>query len=321
MKREHKERIRNTISVAFPKLWYRILRSKTYKTNKVVNDLTIYPQISLPYDPSSTYVTMFPIPPKHYGAINAARVFDKEGVPLYQDKYYNLVQISQYGLTEFGYYKNTGNREHLEHAKKMCEWLVKNQEENTGYWTYHFEFPHRATGYTLKDWTCAMGQGQAASLLTRMWRVENDDRYLTAAHNAFNMFDVPVTEGGLLAVFDGHPCYEEYPTDPPCYTLNGMIFATFGLYDYLQLRKDDRIEKLWRDGIETVEYMLPLYDDDISSNYDLAHLTARVVPKVKGDKYHIIHIALLQNLESIAPKPTFEYYIRKWAKMSGFTIK
>ena len=321
MKKETKQRIRNTISVACPRLWYRILCAKTYKTNKVVNNLTIYPRMSLLYDPASTYVTMFPTPPKHYEAVNAARVFDKEGIPLYQDKYYNLVQITQFGLTEFGYYKNTGKKEHLEHAKKMCEWLVNNQEEETGYWTYRFEFPHRSTGYTLKDWACAMGQGQAASLLTRMWRVDNDERYLMAAHNAFKMFDVPVAEGGLLAVFDGHPCYEEYPTDPSCYTLNGMIFAIFGLYDYLQIRKDERIEKLWKDGVKTVEYMLPLYDDDISSNYDLSHLTARVVPKVKGDKYHIIHIALLQNLESIAPSPTFEYYIRKWAKMSGFTIK
>lgn len=321
MKQNLKERVRNTIAVAFPKIWYQILRSKTYRTYKVVNDLSIHPQMSLPYDPTSTYVTMFKVPPKYYEKINKKRVLDENGVPLYRGKYYNLVQIAQYGLTEFGYYKNTGDVAYLKRAQKACEWLVSHQEKDTGYWIYHFDFYHRATGFVLKDWACSMGQGQAASLLTRMWRLNQDDRYLNVAYNAFKMFDVPVTEGGLLAAFDGHPCYEEYPTDPPCYTLNGMIFAIFGLYDYLQIRKDERIEKLWRDGVKTVEYMLPLYDDDISSNYDLTHLTARVVPKVKGDKYHIIHIALLQNLESIAPSPTFEYYIRKWAKMSGFTIK
>jgi len=320
MNTETKTHIRNSIAVVWPKLWYRILRSKTYRTYLVVNDLTIYPQISLPYDPASTYVTMFKEPPRHYGKISAKRVFDKDGIPLYQGTYYNLVQITQYGLTEFGYYKNTGREEHLARARKMCDWLFRNQEADTGYWIYHFDFYHRATGYTLKDWACAMGQGQAASLLTRMWRLDREDRYLDAAKNAFNMFDVPVSEGGLLAEFNGYKMYEEYPTDPASFTLNGMIFATFGLYDYLQLRKDERIGYLFEEAVKSIEYMLPLYDDDISSNYDIAYLTARKIPKVKGDKYHIIHINLLQNLESIAPRPTFEYYIRKWAKMSGFTI-
>ena len=86
-------------------------------------------------------------------------------------------------------------------------------------------------------------------------------------------------------------------------------------------RKDERIQRLFDEAVKTIEYILPLYDDDISSNYDIAHITARKIPKVKGDKYHLIHISLLQNLESVSPRPTFEYYIRKWAKMSGFTIK
>lgn len=321
MTSESKQRIRDTIAVAFPKLWYHILKMKTYRTYKVVNDLTIYPQLALPYDPSSTYVTMFKVPPKHYEQVNAKRTLDSNGIPLYQGKYYNLVQVSQYGLTEFGYYKNTGKEDHLDHAKKACEWMIENQEPDTGYWVYHFDFYHRATDYTLKDWACAMGQGQAASLLTRMWRLNHDDRYLDTALNAFKMFDVPVSDGGLLDKFDGYMVYEEYPTTPPSFTLNGMIFATFGLYDYLQVCKNDRIKRLFDEAIKTIEYMLPLYDDDISSNYDIAHITARKIPKVKGDKYHLIHISLLQNLESIAPRPTFEYYIRKWAKMSGFTIK
>ena len=321
MKQDVKVRFRNTIAISFPKLWYWILKSKTYRTHMVVNDLTIYPQLSLSYDPSSTYVTMFKIPPKHYEQINAKRTLDTAGVPLYQGKYYNLVQIAQYGLTEFGYYKNTGKEEHLNRAKKACEWLMSNQEQDTGYWVYHFEFYHKATDYMLKDWACAMGQGQAASLLTRMWRLNHDDQYLDTALSAFKMFGVPVSEGGLLAMFDNHMVYEEYPTTPPSYTLNGMIFATFGLYDYLQVRKDERIQRLFDEGVKAIEYMLPIYDDDISSNYDIAHITARKIPKVKADKYHLIHISLLQNLESIAPRPTFEYYIRKWAKMSGFTIK
>lgn len=321
MKQEIKARLRNTIAVAFPRIWYQVLKSKTYRTYMVVNDLTIYPQMSLPYDPTSTYVTMLKVPPRYYEKINAKRVLDENGVPLYQGKYYNLVQVAQYGLTEFGYYKNTGETAHFERAQKVCEWLVSHQEEDTGYWVYRFDFYHRATDFTLKDWACSMGQGQAASLLTRMWRLNHDDRYLDVAHSAFKMFDIPVSEGGLLAMFDGHMFYEEYPTTPASYTLNGMIFATFGLYDYLQVRKDERIQKLFDEAVDTIEYMLPLYDDDISSNYDIAHITARKIPKVKGDKYHIIHIALLQNLETIEPRPTFEYYIRKWTKMSGFNIK
>lgn len=318
---EWKKSLRDTINVAFPRLWYYILRAKTYRTYLVVNDLTVYPRRSLQYDPQSTYVTMFKVPPKHYEKINAKRSFDENGIPLYQGKYYNLVQIAQYGLTEYGYYKNTGKEIHLDHARRICKWLVDNQEQDTGLWIYRFEFYHRATDCTLNDWACAMGQGQAASLLTRMWREDHNDRYLDVARDAFQMFDIPVSKGGLLAAFEEHMAFEEYPTTPASFTLNGMIFATFGLYDYLQIRKDERIQHLFEEAVNTIEYMLPLYDDDISSCYDISHFTARKIPKVKGDKYHIIHIALLQNLESIAPRLTFEYYIKKWAKMCGFKIK
>lgn len=320
MDRETKKRIRDALTVCFPRLWYLYERGKTYRTYRVVNDLTVYPRLVTPYDPAGTYVTMFAKPPRQYEKTLQVRTFDEAGIPLYQGKYYNLVQIAQYGLTEFGYYKSTGGPVHLERAKAVTRWLLDHQEADTGYWRNRFNYLHAASGYTLQNWACAMGQGQAASLLTRMWRLEGDEQYLDAAQKAFRMFDVPVSEGGLLARFDGHMVYEEYPTDPPSFTLNGMIFATFGLYDYLQVREDERVRRLFDEAVRTIDYMLPLYDDDVSSCYDLCHLTARRVPKVHGNKYHILHIALLQNLESVAPSPTLEYYIRKWARMSGYTI-
>lgn len=315
------EHFRNILAVAFPRWWTCRLRRQTYRTCRVVNDLTVYPRLTLPYDPAGTYVTMFKTPPKHYNKINAARTFDAGGIPLAPNKQYNVVTISQYGLTEYGYYQSTGEAIHLENAKRACDWLLKNQEPDTGYWRYEFEFVHRATGCKLKHWPSALGQGQAVSLLTRMHRLEPNERYLEVAKKALRMFDVPISEGGLLATFDGHWMYEEYPTDPASFTLNGMIFATFGLYDYLQLRQDARIQKLYDEGVEAIEYLLPLYDGEISSSYDLSHFTARKIDRVPGNKYHIIHIALLQNLNAVAPRPTFDYYIKKWVRMSGYTIQ
>ncbi len=321
MKRETKDRIKDIISVVSPKFGYRLLKNRTLKTYKVVNDLEIKPVLKREYDPAGTYVTMHDFPQKIYDRINAERIFDENGVPLFLGKYYNAVQIAQYGLTEYGYFVHTKNEKHLANAKNACRYFLENQEEKTGYFRYNFEFYHRATGITLNNWACAMGQGQAASLLTRMWRIEKDDRMLENAKNAFNMFDVPVEDGGLKALFDGYTVFEEYPTTPASFTLNGMIFASFGLYDCMTVMRDDRISYLWDTAVKTIEYMVPFYDGDITCSYDLSHITARVIPRVKADKYHMIHINLLQNMQSVAPSPTYEYYIRKWAGMSGFKIK
>lgn len=134
------------------------------------------------------------------------------------------------------------------------------------------------------------------------------------------MFSTQVNNGGLLTWYNGYPVYEEYPTDPPSLTLNGLIYTSFGLYDYFKTKPDADIENMWHDTIRTITYLLPLYDSELISSYDLSHVTARVCPKAINYKYHLIHILLLQKLNTITKNNTIDYYLVKWAKMCGINL-
>lgn len=81
-------------------------------------------------------------------------------------------------------------------------------------------------------WYSAMAQGHAMSLLSRAYSRSRNPLYLRAAYRAINPFLVPSSEGGVLTyLFGQHPWYEEYPTVPPSFVINGFMYALFGLYD------------------------------------------------------------------------------------------
>lgn len=316
-----KERLKSALILLTPKLSYLYSRRKIYRSYQVINDMSISGDAEIKYDPRGVYLTMPAVPNKYYHRIMQKRTFDEVGIPVFDGGKHNIVTIAQYGLSEFGYYISTKKEIHLSRAEKVCDWLLETQDEETGCWYNNFSFYHKAADCTLDHWASAMGQGEAASLLTRMWYINRDDRLLDAAVKAFRMFDVPVSEGGLLAKFHDAWIYEEYPTERPSVTLNGMIFAVMGLYDTMLASKDKRIASLWEKGMEAIEYIVPFFDDDVESSYDLSHITVRARPRVRGGKYHYIHITQLQNLQSVYPCAVFAYYIKKWAAICGVKIK
>ena len=67
-------------------------------------------------------------------------------------------------------------------------------------------------------------------------------RYLKSALNALSLFSVPSSEGGFLASFLGRvPWYEEYPTDPPTFVLNGFMYSLMGLVDLRDLMTEEEM--------------------------------------------------------------------------------
>lgn len=75
-----------------------------------------------------------------------------------------------------------------------------------------------------------MGQGHGISVLSRAYYHSGGDmRYLRAALEALRPFRTPSKEGGVLAMFLGQfPWYEEYPTTPSSFVLNGFIYSLLG---------------------------------------------------------------------------------------------
>jgi len=241
---------------------------------------------------------------------------DKDGVRLvrHNNEYqYNPVSIAQYGLNMYGNYIQTSNQEYYEKAKIQADYLLKIQDKKNGKFYYNYDFKVGGTNQTMKaPWSSAMAQGQVISLFSRMYHISKDKTYLAAAQLAMKPLTIDVKDGGLCADFFGHPYYEEYPTIPASYTLNGFMFTLIGLHDLYSISNDKQAKQLYNDGVETLEYCLPFYDSTGISLYHLGHLTEKNLPLHTSEKYHNIHVAQLKIINQFENNATFMYYSERW---------
>lgn len=89
-----------------------------------------------------------------------------------------------------------------------------------------------------------MCQGQAISVLCRAYHVTGDTTYLKAAEAALEPFKVKSADGGVKAVFmEKLDWYEEYPTNPSTFILNGFMYSLIGLYDLHQTNVHNALAK------------------------------------------------------------------------------
>jgi len=97
-----------------------------------------------------------------------------------------------------------------------------------------------------------------------------------------------------------HLWLEEYPRNPSDRTLNGHMFAIFGMWDYWRLTQDERAKKLYQGGLTmVVDYFPQFRNTSWVSHYCLQH------PEALSDKYHLIHVAQLLILFSMSRNLTF----------------
>lgn len=177
-----------------------------------------------------------------------------------------VVRISLHGTGAFDN-MTLSTSEHIQHFYDAAEWFVRHQNLSSGGWA----IPVRrklASGFEdlRSGWYSAMSQGHAVSLLARAFHHSGGNRkYLRAAVNALKPFSVPSSSGGVLAKFMGTlPWYEEYPTTPSSFVLNGFIYSLLGLYDLKQISPKSKGGReaglLYDQGMESLKRMLTLYD-------------------------------------------------------------
>lgn len=82
------------------------------------------------------------------------------------------------------------------------------------------------------------------------------------------LFHVPSAKGGVRAVFmNSLVWYEEYPTVPSSFVLNGFIYSLLGLYDLSVVDgKASEAAKLYNDGLQSLKAMVSLYDTGMLHN-------------------------------------------------------
>jgi len=237
-------------------------------------------------------------------------ILSDDGLPrvLYGTTYrLNPTTVTQLGLRDYSVGYMAG-------ARRQANYLVRAGRRHGGAWPLAFDYTLPAAHVELKGpWVSAMTQGEGMSLLTRMHRRTGQRKYLTAALDALTAFR-PVASGGVVdkpPILHGRPFYEEYPTEPSILVLNGFMFTLLGLYDLAPY--SHRAELLFDRGYRTLLYALPLYDRDGMSLYDLSNRTNRVPGHNCASKgYALIHVNLLQAMNSIRPNSKLRFYRERW---------
>jgi hypothetical protein len=147
-----------------------------------------------------------------------------------------------------------------------------------------------------------MAQGQAASLLLRVYTETGDEAYAEAARRGMEPFRRPIEEGGVVGTVDGFPFAEEYPTLPQSHVLNGAIFATWGVRDVAETLGDREIVSLHRDLLKGLASTCNRWDLGRWSRYDLF---AQPPVNVSSSFYHHLHISQLRSLHDLYGERSF----------------
>ncbi|PSN38350.1 D-glucuronyl C5-epimerase [Blattella germanica] len=214
--------------------------------------------------------------------------------------------------------------EHLAQFYDAAQWLVNHQDTSTGGWPNPVR---RRVAPGMADlepgWYSAMGQGHALSVLARAYHHSGgESSYLQAALAGLRPFDVANSAGGVLASFLGHiPWYEEYPTQPASFVLNGFIYALLGLYDLSVVAPasaSQQASQLFKQGMTSLKQLLLLYDTGSGTTYDLRHFTLGTAPNLARWDYHATHVNQLLLLATIDPDPLLAATAERWiGYMSG----
>ena len=217
------------------------------------------------------------------------------------------VDVCQFGLGCYERWLAGDGDEWLQAALDTGRYLLERQQDD-GSWIQPRPFSH--TFPLAAGWRCGMAQGQAASLLVRLFVQTGDDTFAAAARAALALLGRPVAEGGVAVEAAGGPWPEEYPTSPPSLVLNGAIFAWWGVRDVAVGLGDAEAGEAFATGVETLVRMLPRFD---TGSWTLYCLYPFPVPNVASSFYHALHVAQLEAMYVLAPRAELKAGAERWA--------
>jgi hypothetical protein len=242
--------------------------------------------------------------------------YDGDGVPLLDyrgaiGRQYNPIAIAQYGLGNWNLWREMSEVDRRRRFLVAADWLVANLEPNRrGVWVWHhrFDWPYRET--LRAPWYSALAQGQGISLLVRASQETGEARYLEAARKAFQAFGRQVAQGGVSYRDEaGGVWFEEYIVRPPSHILNGFLWASWGVYDYALLTKDEEAARLFAEATRTLAANLERYDTGYWSLYELSPTRPAMLA---SPFYHRLHIVQLRVMADLTGLDVFRETARRW---------
>jgi len=243
--------------------------------------------------------------------------FDENGIPVNatyidvegDDFVYFPITIGQMGIAVFHTWLKSGKETDKQRFLNYPRWFETNAEESYKFgarWLTKVALPQY---HNPGPWQSAFAQARAINILLRGYQLTGNEDWADLAKLALQPFSIPVKDGGVTSMLNQVLFYEEYTAELPTMVLNGMIFALFGIYDYVRVFPQDKTAcRLFDTGIQTVADILPVYDLGYWSRYNLCQ--AEWYPDIDPAtiQYQRLHIAQLKVLYRITEIPVFQKY-------------
>ena len=193
--------------------------------------------------------------------------------------------IFQYGLGAYDLFLLNKDKDMLDKALSCADWAVENQDEKGGWDT--FGYLNNGAPFS------SMTQGEGASLLLRIYKEVNEEKYLRAAEKAIRFMLLPIEEGGT-AKYDGEDVFFYEYTNKPL-ILNGWIFSIWGLLDAYKALQLDDLKAVLDKTLNSLVEKLADYDLGYWSKYNQKE-------KIASPFYHKLHIAQLRVMYELTNK-------------------
>lgn len=211
------------------------------------------------------------------------------------EEIYFSIAIFQYGLGAYDLYLLENDSTMLQKAIACADWAVKNQQPNGGFITFAYKTPD--CPYS------SMAQGEAISLLLRVYKSTGIQKYFDAAKKAKEFMLLPIESGGT-AKYDGDDIFLFEYTHAPL-VLNGFIFSLWGLFDYCIFTGDDDARKVLLRTQCALKKKLPVFDMKYWSRYDDGK-------RIASPFYHKLHIAQLRVMYDLFGDSIYKEIAEKW---------
>jgi hypothetical protein len=224
---------------------------------------------------------------------------------------YNPVAIAQWGLGNYNLFRRTENQERKSKFLTAANWLCARLEQNASkvwVWNHHFNWEYRTP--LQAPWYSGLAQGQGISLLVRAHEETGARQYLESADRAFVSLQKSTEEGGVSFTDDrGDLWFEEYIVSPPTHILNGLIWTTWGVYDYFLATGDAGAQHLFAKAVQTLRSNLDSYDLGFWSLYEKSGTR---LPMVASPFYHQLHVVQLRVMHRLTGDEFFASYASRW---------
>lgn len=245
-----------------------------------------------------------------YGTMSPRPHMDADSVPLLEHqgrKIYHPVYLAQYALEMLDISTTTKDSSYLPEIIKIGNKLMDiSIREGDVLWmpnSYDFNVHGFENENIVNPWYSAMSQGQVLSLMCRLYRLTNEEKYKEISHMLFRSLQTikgKYNKRWTSCVDRNYNLwFEEFPHKVPFHTLNGMIFTLYGLYDYYLITENEDAKQLLQAGLLTIKNNIWRYrNKGESSSYCIKH------NHIAAD-YHKIHIQQFKMLYSITHDEVF----------------